>query len=49
MSAKMNWPPVRIENNARRSGSEWIGSDARRRAEKPSRREDNTCSLSLAN
>jgi hypothetical protein len=27
MSAKMNWPRVRMENKARRFGSEWIGSD----------------------
>ena len=28
MSAKMNWDRVRRETQAKRSGSEWIGSDA---------------------
>ncbi len=28
MSAKMNWDRVRKESQTRRSGSEWIGSDA---------------------
>ena len=28
MSAKMNWDRVRKETQTRRSGSEWIGSDA---------------------
>ena len=28
MSAKMNWDRLRKETQTRRSGSEWIGSDA---------------------